>query len=331
RTALDRLFDEAYRADVSISTDGGSVLYAHSNILGIASPVFKAILSQQPGKRLRKELRINGVPPEAVRIFIRFLYSSSSSFQDCDRETLNECLVPLLVLSHAYAIPHLKRLCERRMEEDEERFITTANAIDVFQLALLCDAPRLALICHRFIVRNLKAVSGSEGWRDMRESHPVLEKEILASVAAEESAKRERTRKAKERKVYELLYEAMEALVVICSRDGDEKQHHHHIVGGGGGAREGLAALIRHLEGCKTRGGCVHCRRMWQILELHSFMCGRKGGEEEEGGCCRVPLCRNFREKRRRRKKEDMMRWRILVQKTVRSKSITGAPFFSLQ
>lgn len=32
-TSLDRLFDEAYRADVSIFTENGDVIYAHASIL----------------------------------------------------------------------------------------------------------------------------------------------------------------------------------------------------------------------------------------------------------------------------------------------------------
>lgn len=31
--ALDRLFDDGYRADVSISTDYGGLIYAHASIL----------------------------------------------------------------------------------------------------------------------------------------------------------------------------------------------------------------------------------------------------------------------------------------------------------
>lgn len=92
---------------------------------------------------------------------------------------MKEFALPLLVLSHAYVVPRLKNLCEWWLEH---RLITTENAIDIFQLSLLCDAPRLCLMCHRFIMSNLKAVRASDGWKDMKESHPVLEKEILESI-----------------------------------------------------------------------------------------------------------------------------------------------------
>lgn len=101
---------------------------------------------------------------------------------------MKEFALPLLVLSHAYAIPQLKRLCECWLEH---RLMTTENVIDIFQLALLCDAPRLSLISHRFILSNLKAVSASEGWKDMKQSHPVLEKELRASVADENAVSRQ--------------------------------------------------------------------------------------------------------------------------------------------
>lgn len=86
--------------------------------------------------------------------------------------------MPLLVLSHAFVIPHLKRVCVQHLEHG----LNTDNVIDVFQFALLCDAPRLSLICHRMILNNLKAVAETEGWKAMKTSHPILEKEILESV-----------------------------------------------------------------------------------------------------------------------------------------------------
>lgn len=103
---------------------------------------------------------------------------------------------------------------------------------------------------------------------------------------------KERVRKNNERKMYMQLYEAMEALVHIC-KDGcrtigpydkvlKEDQEPCHYA-----ACKGLESLIRHFAGCKLRvpGGCIHCKRMWQVLELHSRLCANSD-------VCRVPLCR---------------------------------------
>lgn len=88
----------------------------------------------------------------------------------------------LLVLSHVYVVPHLKRVCESQFENS---LLNKENVIDIFQLALLCDAPRLGLLCHRMILKNFEEVSTSEGWQAMKESHPRLQKELSRSVAYE--------------------------------------------------------------------------------------------------------------------------------------------------
>ncbi|KAK4367829.1 hypothetical protein RND71_011621 [Anisodus tanguticus] len=357
----DCLFDEGYRADVSIKTDNGGILYVHASILGINSPVFKSMLNLKQSRRHgrcghQRSISITGVPPEAVQVFIRFLYSSRY-----EGKKMKEHGLSLLALSHAYAVSHLKRECEWQLEQR----LNTENVIDIFHLSLLCDASRLSLLCHRFMLKNLKPVSATEGWKAMKQSHPVLEKHILKSVIDEDMVskvtaicskwilsdlsfffpfwvlilirmtclqrEKERVRKNTDRKIYMQLYEAMEALVHIC-KDGcrtigphdkvlKEDQEPCHYA-----ACKGLELLIRHFAGCKLRvpGGCIHCKRMWQVLELHSRLCANSD-------VCRVPLCRNFKQKRRKQNKKDEMKWRILVRKIVRSKSISGAPFFSFE
>ncbi|CAH1421203.1 unnamed protein product [Lactuca virosa] len=320
----DSLFDDAYRADVSIHTTH-DIIYAHSSILGLASPVFRSMFKRKgKSKKQVKQFTvpIRGVPTEAVRVFIRFLYSSCY-----EEEQMEEHVLSLLVLSHSFVVPRLKRECVNQLEH---KFLNIDNVVDVFQLALLCDAPRLSIICHRLIIKNLKAVSLSDGWKAMKESHPVLEKELLATVAVEANMQKEKEKKMKERKVYLELYEAMEALVHIC-RDGcrtigpHDKDLNKHQDPCNYEACKGLESLVRHFAGCKLRvpGGCVHCKRMWQLLELHARLC-------VDSNVCRVPLCKNFKERAKKQKKKDDIKWKILVKKVLRTKSITGAPYFTL-
>lgn len=330
----DRLFDEGYRADILINTNSGHVIYAHSSILGMASPVLRRMLDESKGggqQRLisrkgrgqRKSIAIHGVAHEAVRVFVRFLYSSYY-----ERAELMEHILPLLVLSHVYVVPQLKQICERQLENG---YLSTENAVDIFQLALLCDAPRLTLICHRFIIKNLEAVAATEGWQVMKESHPILEDELLGSMIYDDAAQKERRIKMSNRKIFLQLYDAMEALVHIC-RDGCQtigpydKVIQKNQMPCKYESCKGLEALFRHLSGCKLRvpGGCKHCKRMWQLLELHSRLCA-------DSYMCRVPLCSNFKYRIKQGKnKKDDIKWRILVRKIVRTRSITGAPYFSL-
>ncbi|KAF3440829.1 hypothetical protein FNV43_RR19115 [Rhamnella rubrinervis] len=317
----ERLFDEGYRADVSISTDSGGIISGHSNILGMASPVMKGMIKQSRKVGRRRSISIRGVPHDAVRVFIRFLYSSCYQ-----KEDMEEFVLQLLVLSHVFVVPHLKRECEKQLEHG---LLTPENVVDIFQLALLCDAPRLGLICHRMIQKNFKTVSDSEGWKAMKQSHPVLERQLLEYVIVEDNRQKERIRKRNERKMYLQLYEAMEALVhiyrdgcrTIGPHDKDLKKNQDPCTYA---TCKGLELLVRHFAGCKLRipGGCIHCKRMWQLLELHSRLC-------TDSSVCKVPLCRNFKERIRIQSKKDEIKWKILVKKILRAKSIAGGPFFS--
>ncbi|QCD91404.1 transcription regulator [Vigna unguiculata] len=207
----ERLFHQGYKADVCINTNSGGVVYAHSNIIAMASSVLRGMLKQAHRYGRWRIISIIGVPHDAVQVFIRYLYTYSY-----EKEDMDEFVLHLLVLSHVYMVPHLKCECEQKLELG---LLTIDNLVDVFQLALFCDAPRLSLICHRKILKNFKVVSESEGWKTMKLSHPLLEKEILESMIDEENMKKERIRKMNDKKVYLQLYEAMEALVHIC-RDG---------------------------------------------------------------------------------------------------------------
>ncbi|CAN1813308.1 BTB/POZ and TAZ domain-containing protein 4 [Linum perenne] len=212
RDTWERMFDEGYRSDVQIITSSTShPIFAHSTVLGMASPVLRGMLNQAPARRGQRSISVKGVPHDAVRAFIRFLYSSCY-----ENEEMEEYVLHLMVLSHVFMVPQLKQICINRVEMG---FLTVDNVVDILQLALLCDAPRLSLVCHRKILNNFREIIRTQGWRVMKESHPVLEKELLESMIEVDSREKDRVRRGNERKMYMQLYEAMEALVHIC-RDG---------------------------------------------------------------------------------------------------------------
>lgn len=104
--------------------------------------------------------------------------------------------------------------------------------------------------------------------------------------------RQERARKLEENKVYLQLHEAMEAIVHIC-RDGCRTigPRDQTLKSGQAVCRfpacKGIELLLRHFSACKMRvpGGCANCKRIWQLLELHSRMCSAPE-------TCHVPLCR---------------------------------------
>lgn len=97
---------------------------------------------------------------------------------------MQKFVLHLLVLSHSYVVPSLKRVCEYTLERG---WLTKENVIDVLQLSRSCDAPRLTLVCLRMVVRDFKCISGTEAWKVMRRTDPALEQELLESVVEEDS------------------------------------------------------------------------------------------------------------------------------------------------
>ncbi|XP_050237903.1 BTB/POZ and TAZ domain-containing protein 3 [Mercurialis annua] len=312
RDTWDRLFTEGYGADVYIITDGNSYIPAHFNVLSCVSPVLRNLLEQSKVKNGIRYIKIRGVPSEAVYAFTQYLYSSCF-----EEEKMKKFALHLLVLSHAYSIPSLKRISQRLLERG---LLSKENVIDVLQLARNCDAPRLSFICVRMVVNDFKSISSTEGWKVMKRANPALEQELLEFVVEADTRKTERARKMEEKKVYSQLYEAMEALLHIC-KDGCRTIGPRDKVLKGTHVRcnfpacKGLENLVRHFSNCKTRvpGGCVHCKRMWQLLELHSRLCN-------EPDSCKVPLCRHFKDKMQQQTKKDEVRWKLLVAKVVAAK-----------
>ncbi|XP_075662308.1 BTB/POZ and TAZ domain-containing protein 3 isoform X1 [Castanea sativa] len=344
----DKLFKEGYGSDVYIITEDKSYILAHSSILSVASPVLGNILQQSKVKNGMRYIKIPGVPYQAAYAFIRFIYSSCY-----EEDEMKQFVLHLLVLSHSYSVPSLKRVCIYVLEQG---WLTKENVIDVLQLARNCDAPRLSFICVHMIIRDFKTITSTEGWKVMKRANPALEQELLECLVEADSVsnkegfctgyvvdpwlnnllmdpqhtnflrKEDRLKRMEEKKVYLQLHEAMEALLHIC-RDGcrtigpRDKVLKGSQVACSFPACKGLETLVRHFSSCKTRvpGGCVHCKRMWQLLELHSRLCN-------DPDSCKVPLCRHFKEKMQQQAKKDEARWRLLVSKVISAKNSLG-PF----
>ncbi|KAK4803887.1 hypothetical protein SAY86_003704 [Trapa natans] len=318
KTAWDRIFKEGQGADVCIITEGNSCILAHCNVLSVASPVLGSLLLQSKVEDGMRYIKVPGMPYEAVHAFIRFLYSSCY-----EKETMDKFVLHLLLLSHCYMIPSLKRACTSYLGDG---WLTEENVVDVLQLAGGCDAPRLSFICFRMVLKNFKSISSTEGWKVMRQVNPKLEQELLEAVVETDSRKRERLRKREERKLYLQLHEAMEALLHICKDGCQTIGPRDKLLKGSQGicsfpACKGFEHLVRHFASCKVRvpGGCMHCKRMWQLLELHSRVC-------DEPGTCKVPLCRHFKLKVLERSKKDEALWRALASK-VTAAGIWLGPF----
>lgn len=76
-----------------------------------------------------------------------------------------------------------------------------------------------------------------------------------------------------------------------------------------------VKGLFRHGMHCKTRasGGCVLCKKMWYLLQLHARAC-----KESE---CHVPRCRDLKEHLRRLQQQSDSRRRAAVMEMMRQRA----------
>ncbi|XP_058102068.1 BTB/POZ and TAZ domain-containing protein 1-like [Magnolia sinica] len=304
-------------ADVRILTSGGLSIPAHSSILASVSPVLDKILDRPQKRRNSPEklIPILGVPCNAVVAFVRFLYLSRCVDEDLARYGLH-----LLVLSHVYSVPHLKRACARALAGQ----LTAENVVDVLQLARQCDAPYLNVKCLKLLAEDFGTVEKTEGWKFLQDHDPLLELELLQFLDEAESRQRRRMRNRQDQSLYLQLSEAMECLQHICTEGctnvgpSDKEPDTRKGPCKKFSTCSGLQLLIRHFATCKkrVRGRCSHCKRMWQLLRLHSSIC-------DQPDPCKVPLCRQLKLRMQLEKKGEDGRWRLLVRKVVSAKAIS--------
>lgn len=301
--------------DVFIVTSGGRRIPVARRVLASASPVLESLIDY---RRSDNTIPIPGVPCDAVSVFLDFLSSSN-----CGEEQMKKYGVHLLVLSHVYIVPQLKRRCAKSLGER----LTTENVVDVLQLARLCDAPDLYIKCMKLISTHFKSVELTEGWGFVQNHDPWLELEILQFIDDTEKRKKKTKKHRQDQGLYSQLSEAMECLEHIC-KEGCTKVGPYNMTRGINKKKpcsrfatcEGLQLLVKHFATCKKRpnGGCLKCKRMWQLLMLHSSIC-------EQPDACGVPLCRHFKLKvQQERKGDGDARWRLLVRKVVSAKVMSS-------
>ncbi|KAH1112081.1 hypothetical protein GLYMA_04G190900v4 [Glycine max] len=296
--------------DLFMHTPGGNRIPAHATILASASPVLENVIASN------RVVKIHGVPDGAVTAFVAFLYSSRCTEEDMDKYGIH-----LLALSHVYSVPQLKQRCIKGLAQR----LSTENVVDVLQLSRLCDAPDLYLKCVKLLRNRFKAVKETEGWKFLESHDPWLELDVLRLMGELEKRKRRVRKWREEERLYVQLSEAMECLEHICTEGCTEVGPYEVEVGrqktpcSKFATCQGLQVLIRHLGTCnrKLKGGCLRCKRMWQLFRLHSSICLCQNS-------CKVPLCRQIRLKMEQENMKDDARWKLLVRKVASAKALSS-------
>ncbi|KAG9128859.1 hypothetical protein Leryth_009637 [Lithospermum erythrorhizon] len=101
------------------------------------------------------------------------------------------------------------------------------------------------------------------------------------------------------KKMLELLVHASQCRSLLCEYPNCRK----------------VKRLFRHGIQCKVRasGGCVLCKRMWHLLQLHARAC-------KESECC-VPRCRDLKDHLKRLQQQSESRRRVAVMEMMRQRA----------
>lgn len=180
-----KLLEKQEASDVTFVVDGEK-FHAHKLVLAARSPVFKAKFfgsSEQSN-----EVVITDMEPMVFKAMLHYIYrdtlpdeeptspNSSSSSSSSTTETLTE---RLLAVAHSYGLRRLRLLCESKLC----RSITVNTVATTLALADSYHATDLKGACLKFAAENLTGVMRSKGFEYLKEKCPLLQSELLKTVA----------------------------------------------------------------------------------------------------------------------------------------------------
>ncbi|XP_020576870.1 BTB/POZ and TAZ domain-containing protein 1-like [Phalaenopsis equestris] len=295
-------------ADTYVLTSAGQRIPARSNILASMSPVLERKLNSRKNHgRSEKVIRILGAPNDAVLAFVALLHAGSDKEGE---EIMRKNGMHLLVLSHVYQVKWLKRACEKWLAS----WLNVEVVVDVLKLARLCDADWLAFHCFKLIHKDYTTVQTSDAWLFLQNNDPWLELSILQFLHDSDTREKEIRRNKEEQKTYQQLSEAMICLEHIfkegCTDIKPDRRQKSCCPSSS--SCQPLQLLLHHFSKCNgDRSTCSRCRRIWELLKLHSAVCMAQDSTD-----CKVPLCRQFRYRFQKLEgKLEERKWMILGKK----------------
>ncbi len=144
----------------------------HKFILASRSEVLSMILSNNSSEAEKGELCIEDSDPEAVGLFLTYLYGGRTKKVT---EGSVDLISRLLQLAEKYSVSGLSETCSNLLMEK----INTENASDVLGMARMYKIEHLEERAKAFVARKAKDVVGTESWKDLVGSDPEVAGEII--------------------------------------------------------------------------------------------------------------------------------------------------------
>ncbi|OIW03277.1 hypothetical protein TanjilG_09924 [Lupinus angustifolius] len=179
------LLENEEGSDVTFSVNGER-FHAHKLVLAARSTAFETEFFNGMEED-DHDVVVTDMEPKVFKALLHFiyrdaliedeeLYMSRSSFLDSVSETF---AAKLLAAAEKYGLPRLKLMCESVLCKD----ISIDSVAYILALADRYHATQLKSICLQFSAENLIAVMQSDGFEYLKENCPLLQSELLKTVA----------------------------------------------------------------------------------------------------------------------------------------------------
>lgn len=179
------LLENMEGSDISFDV-GGEKFHAHKLVLAARSPVFQSEFFDGMDED-KQEIVVTDLEPKVFKAMLHFIYRDTlieddeliASSSSCASSVSDTLTGKLLAAADKYGLARLRLMCESRLC----KYISVNSVAKLLALADDHCAAELKAVCLRFAAENLAAVMRSDGFEYLKENYPVLQSELLKTVA----------------------------------------------------------------------------------------------------------------------------------------------------
>lgn len=179
------LLENEESSDITFNVHGEK-FHAHKLVLAARSPVFESEFFDSLEEDNR-EVVVSDMEPKVFKALLHFIYKDtlvedeelSLSSTSCISSISDTLVAKLLAAADKYDLPRLRLMCESVLCKD----ISVNSVAKILALADCYHAMDLKSVCLKFAAENLVAVMRSDGFEYLKENCPLLQSELLKTVA----------------------------------------------------------------------------------------------------------------------------------------------------
>lgn len=179
------LLENEEGSDITFNVSGEK-FRAHKLVLAARSPVFENDFVNMMEED-NDEILVTEMEPRVFKALLHFIYKDTLPEDDEFLEASSSSVpslpdslpAKLLAAADKYDLPRLRLMCESVLCKD----ISVNSVSHILALADLYHAADLKSVCLKFTAENLVAVMQSDGFEFLKEHCPLLQSELLKTVA----------------------------------------------------------------------------------------------------------------------------------------------------